>query len=169
MVVTSRFWKKNRNCNSDRCEYGGNFESTNHSFWIPGKFASDEPRVSFSSSSENHLRWQGAFGRGMMIVLVVIVPVTTIVHLLLRLNRRNIKLIVMCLSMIVMMKTSILWQFLLSSLLWFTFISPRSWQNLTPVQITFKRCMSLLAQSISAAATDLALGIVQIRAENFIS
>ena len=33
----------------------------------------------------------------------------------------------------------------------------------------FKRCMSLLAQSISAAATDLALGIVQIRAENFIS
>ena len=73
-----------------------------------------------------------------MIVLVVIVPVTTIVHLLLRLNRRNIKLIVMCLSMIVMMKTSILWQFLLSFLLWFTFKLPRPWQNLTPVQITLR-------------------------------
>ena len=33
----------------------------------------------------------------------------------------------------------------------------------------FKRCMSLLAQSISAAATDLALGIVQRRTENFMS
>ena len=31
----------------------------------------------------------------------------------------------------------------------------------------FKRCMSVLAQSISAAATDLALGIVQRRTESF--
>ena len=33
----------------------------------------------------------------------------------------------------------------------------------------FKRCMSLLAQSISAAATDLALGIVQRRTETFMA
>ena len=53
----------------------------------------------------------------------------------------------MCLSMIVMMKTSILWQFLLSSLLWFTFILPRPWQNLTPVQITLRdACLFLLSQ-----------------------
>ena len=33
----------------------------------------------------------------------------------------------------------------------------------------FKRCMSLLAQSISAAATDLAIGIVQRRTETFVT
>ena len=33
----------------------------------------------------------------------------------------------------------------------------------------FKRCMTLLASSISAAATDLALGIVQRRTETFMA